>query len=475
MKKGEKKNLKKAVDVRNTKKPVTNDRIYKIMRLVTFIVAGIFLLINIIRLNVAGIIAIGAALVLFGAVLYYLQRNQVSVETKEFVTAIAVELLIFAISQFSGVSYSDDFILFLAAIGVTGMYMEPKFTKVQIIVADVLLIVMAVLNPDKAGAIGQYILCYGMFNAAAALFFLTIKRGRSFIDLSRVQAADAEKMLWAMQEMGEKLEYDFNKSSERIENSTKRLGEGSNAVIHGAGVVSDSCADMHEKIRETGAHIDALNKQVKNFEFSLTENDHNMNAMTGQINAVNDIILETSQAVTDMKERMNEVAEIAEQLSTISFKTTLLSLNASVEASHAGAAGAGFAVVASEMKELSDNSDRFSDRVSEVVGQLLLQVETISEQFGGTTAALERSSNTMAELQESFKNLTQRFEQLYATIGEQTDCVQAVDKTFTQLRAKVKEMKSSSVDNNELVEQIIVVMDAYRDSIDKVISNTKLK
>jgi len=195
--------------------------------------------------------------------------------------------------------------------------------------------------------------------------------------------------------------------------------------------------------------------------------------MRGQLNSVNNIIDETSQAVTDMKDRMNEVAEIAEQLSTISFKTTLLSLNASVEASHAGSAGAGFAVVASEMKELSDNSDRFSDRVSEVVGQLLLQVENISEQFGGSNAAIDRSVETMDVLQASFDDLTQRFESLYDTIADQNACVARVDEIFAQLKSKVVEMKQSSSDNNSIVEQIIRVMDDYRASIDKVIENTK--
>ena len=465
--------MKKGQGIRETKKPITNDRIYKIMFSVTFIVAAVFLLINIIKLNLFGIIAIGGSMLLFAGVLYYLKRNQVSVETKEFVTAIAIELLIFIISMFSGASFSDDFILLLAAIGLVGLYMEPKFTKVQIIVALVLLVIMPVIHSDKMESLSQYILCYVMFVVASFLYYLAIRRGRAFIDIAREHTADSEKLLWAMQEMGEKLEYDFNKSSERIEESTKNLERGSQDIIHGASVVADSCLDMHDKIRETGDQITRLNSQVKQFESALSGSSDSMRAMRGQLNTVNTIIDETSQAVTDMKERMNEVAEIAEQLSTISFKTTLLSLNASVEASHAGSAGAGFAVVASEMKELSDNSDRFSDRVSEVVGQLLLQVENISEQFGGTNTALNRSAETMDELQTSFNDLTQRFESLYDTIAEQNACVARVDEIFAHLKSKVAEMKHSSSDNNSIVERIVKVMDEYRASIDKVIENTK--
>jgi len=217
--------MKKGQGIRETKKPMTHDRIYKIMLFVTFFVAGAFLVINLIKLNLFGIVAIGGSMLLFAGVLYYLKRNQVSVQTKEFVTAIAIEFLIFIISMFSGASFSDDFILFLAAIGVAGLYMEPKFTKTQIIVALVLLVVMPIIHSDKMESVGQYILCYVMFAIASYLYYLVIRRGRSFIDIAREHTSDSEKLLWAMQEMGEKLEYDFNKSSERIAESTKSLAK----------------------------------------------------------------------------------------------------------------------------------------------------------------------------------------------------------------------------------------------------------
>lgn len=469
------KKVKRRKSIEERRKPITHEKIYKIMMWVTFIVAGAFLAINIFKLNVPGIVAIGGSMLLLAGVLFLMGKFRIRMYTKEFVLSISLELIIFAISLFSGESYSDDFPMFLATIGMAGMYMEPKFTKVQIVVADVLLTLMYVISPAKGGALGQYILCMAIFTLAGFLFFLAIKRGRAFIDISEKQASEASDLLWTMQEMGEKLEKDFNASSERIADSTKALEEGSSSIYNGAGDVALSCSDVHDKIRVTGTQIDSLNMQVKNFENSLNENTDNMEAMKAQLQSVNDIIQRTSKAVNDMKMQMNEVASIAEQLGTISFKTTLLSLNASVEASHAGAAGAGFAVVASEMKELSENSERFSDRVSEVVAHLLNQVERISEQFGGSTAALKRSENTMTEFQESFAELTKQFETLYDNIGEQTRSVQEVDVIFEQLKDKVAEMRNSSIENQSTVEDIVKAMDEYREDIGKVIVNTRVK
>ncbi len=473
--KAEKKAVKKAAQIEKAKTPITHHRIYKMMLIITLVVAGAFLLINVIKLNVPGMIAIGGSLVVFLGVLLVMKKRKAKDLTREFVLSIMLELLIFVISLFSGESYSDDFPMFLAVIGMTGMYMEPKFTKIQIGVADVLLIAMLLIHPEKAGGLSQFLLCLVIFTLAACLVYFAIRRGRAFIDIARDQAARSERLLDSIQEMGNKLETDFNASSGRISESTQGLRQGSADIIRGAGTVAQSCADVQDKIHTTNEHIVSLNNQVRKFEAALNENGDNMEAMQSQLKTVSEIIMQTSTAVSDMKHQMNEVANIAVQLGDISFRTTLLSLNASVEASHAGSAGAGFAVVASEMKNLSENSDRFSDRVSEVVSQLLLQVETISEQFAGTSRELERSEQTMTELQDSFANLTKRFEKLYYNIEQQTGCVAEVDSIFTQLKSDVQEMKLSSAQNKEAVEEIAAVMDDYRENIDKVVENTKVK
>lgn len=473
--KAEKKAVKRAARAEKAKSPITHHQIYKIMLIVTFAVSGAFLLINVIKLNIGGMIAIGGSLLAFAAALWIMKMRKTSDLTKEFVVSIALELLIFVISLFSGESYSDDFPMFLAVIGMSGMYMEPKFTKVQIVAADVLLVIMLLIHPEKAGGLTQFLLCLVIFTLAAILFFLAIKRGRAFIDMAREQAAESERLLDSIQEMGEKLENDFSSSSHLIAESTKGLEQGSADIIRGAGIVADSCGDVQDKIRTTNEHIVELNRQVRKFEESLNENGTNMEAMQSQLKNVSEMIEATSQAVSDMKHQMNEVANIAVQLSDISFRTTLLSLNASVEAAHAGSAGAGFAVVAGEMKNLSENSDRFSDRVSEVVSQLLQQVETISEQFAGSARELERSEQTMTELQDSFGHLTKRFEKLYDNIEEQTSCVKQVDDIFTQLKSDVQTMKLSSAENKSNVAAIVVAMDDYRENIGKVVENTKVK
>ncbi|MBQ8904619.1 MAG: hypothetical protein IJY73_10130, partial [Oscillospiraceae bacterium] len=311
-------------------------------------------------------------------------------------------------------------------------------------------------------------------NLAAILFYLAVNRGRAFIEISRRQTEEAERLIASIREMGDVLQNDFDQSSRAISDSTKGLRRGSENITSGANVVAESCQDVHEKIRETEQQIFALNNQVKKFEQAISENDSNMDAMKAQLRDVSRIIEESNVVFSSMTEQMNEVTEIAKKMSDISFKTTLLSLNASVEAANAGAYGAGFAVVAGEMKELSENSDRFAAQVTEVVDGLISQVDKTAVQFEDSTRAIEATEKKMNELQDSFVRLTNRFGQLYENIDEQNRNINHVDDMFSNLKSRVVEMQDDSVKNKRAVADIAVAMDSYRANIEKVIENTRV-
>lgn len=455
------------------KEPISHVTIYRLMLGVSVFVSTIFLIKNILGKNVQGAIVIGACILIFGSIILGMFVKKASAYIKELVLCIGLLFVIFIISLYSGASYSDDFPLFLAAIGMSGLYLEPKFTLAQIAVTDVLLIIMYVANPEKAGSLSQYILCYVIFILAAALFYQTIKRGRAFILLGEQRAKEAEGLLGTMQDMGIELEQDFAKSSSRIDDNTKGLQRGSVAIVKNANDMTERCNDVQDRIRLSEQSISELNDEVYKFEQALKENQANMELMSKQLASVSATIFEANEVFQAMEQKMSEVATIAEELSTISFNTSILSLNASIEAARAGKAGAGFDVVATEMRELSNNSNVFSEQVSDVVKQILVQVGKTAEQFQGSTQALEQSETTMNELQESFMRLTQEFDSLYGNIEAQNSNVNQVNTIFSDLKGRIMEMRQYSADNQEAVESIVEAMELYKVNISHVIENTR--
>lgn len=458
---------------KNAKTPISHEKIYKIMLVVTVAVATVFLAVNVLKKNYQAATVIGLCLAAFGITLTVMKAKNVPSQTRELTLSISLLLLDFVISLYSGESYSDDFPLMLTIIGMTGLYLEPMYTRMQLFLAPVLLGLMYYASPAKAGAPGQYILCTAIFILGGVLFYQTIKRGKAFIEMSEERAKEAEILLDSMREMGDALGRDFESSSSRIENSTNELQNGSASITRGAAEALDSCQDVHDTLKETELQISGLNEDVKKVEQVLTENQENIGAMTSHLHSVNRIVSEADTAFRQMEVKMNEVTKIAEQINYIAFQMTILSLNATIEAARAGRAGLGFEVVANSMRELSQNSNVLSDQVAAVTKDLMSEMAKTSGQFKDSTKAMEQSDGMMTELGASFERLTEQFTSLYSNIGEQNRSVHHMEEIFGLLDKKVQNMQEYSLDNQEAVKSIVQAMGIYEKNISEVIKKTQ--
>ena len=455
------------------KQMMTPEKIYKIMQWLPVAVASIFFLINVIKGNTPAIIVIGLCLLAFIGVSVVSNKRNLDLYKKEYILAIALPTLVFMISLFSGASYSDDFPLFLAVIAMTGMFLEPQFTRTQMVLVDVYLVIMYIIHPEKSGGLSQYILCAACFTLAAALYYQVIKRGRAFIQINDNRAKESENLLNSVRSMGTELQNDFEQSASKINMRTQGLQKESAMIARGAGEVSDGCNIVLDKLRETEEQIGQMNEGVRTFEEALHENRSNVEAMRRQVDAVSETISESSATFRTMEEQMKEIAGIARQINDISFKLTILSLNASVEAAHAGEAGSGFEVVANEMRALSETSSGFSAQVSDVVKELLEKVEITSQRVASSDEALTESEETMSVLAGSFDRLHDQFEVLYGNIESQNNNVNQIHHIFGELNHKAAQMHSSSLANQDAVEEIAEAMTVFSGNVGRIVKNTQ--
>ncbi len=90
--------------------------------------------------------------------------------------------------------------------------------------------------------------------------------------------------------------------------------------------------------------------------------------------------------VLSLGERSQEISSIVETMGTISTRTDMLALNASIEAVRAGEEGRGFAIVAEEVRKLAEHTSNASREIADLVESI--QMET---QDTITTMAEERA------------------------------------------------------------------------------------
>jgi methyl-accepting chemotaxis protein len=149
---------------------------------------------------------------------------------------------------------------------------------------------------------------------------------------------------------------------------------------------------------------------------------HSRNDLALVIDALKAIQLSRNELVGQIRVLTTYTAELhkmATEVDQIGFRTNMLSLNAAIEAAHAGASGKGFAVVATEVRALSNAARDTGKQITKKVGlinEALAQIGRTNEEVAArddqaVQASDERIRSVLARFERSTAALTASAEQ----------------------------------------------------------------
>ena len=120
--------------------------------------------------------------------------------------------------------------------------------------------------------------------------------------------------------------------------------------------------------------------------------------ITRKVQEANTQMSALSNAMDDISLHAQEITTIAKSIDDIAFQTSILALNASVEAAHAGSAGKGFAVVAEEVKDLAGKSAKAAQSAVEIVANTRAVIQTGVELNASTAESLRSIYGVSTEI-----------------------------------------------------------------------------
>ena len=154
---------------------------------------------------------------------------------------------------------------------------------------------------------------------------------------------------------------------------------------------------------------------------------------------------DTEKRFKSLAQRSQEISNAVALINTISERTHVLSLNASIQAAAAGEAGRGFAVVASEVQRLSDASSKAANEIAAMVGNIQAETnESLLTLSGLVSDVVEQSTLAQSAAQEmqSAQTATQELIAMVAQIAASSELQQG---RATSLRASISEVNQSTI------------------------------
>jgi methyl-accepting chemotaxis protein len=148
------------------------------------------------------------------------------------------------------------------------------------------------------------------------------------------------------------------------------------------------------------------------------------------------------QKIEALKVTSEKIIEFLKIIEDISSKTNLLSINASIEAAHAGESGRGFKVVADGIRELSTISQESALSIKNAVQEINGLIQETTSSFSATEKDIESGTNTISALLTFVDEVASAINQLMSFVNTIEITATTTSKLVGEQNVSVTEVSS---------------------------------
>ncbi|MCR5288644.1 MAG: 4Fe-4S binding protein [Treponema sp.] len=252
---------------------------------------------------------------------------------------------------------------------------------------------------------------------------------------------------YVMHKMTEDFKEEINTSIQKVtDKSIACLEENEknvNSLTNVTNQMSDNVNSSVSAVEQMIGNISSINK-------ILQKNFTAVNELEEATNTGHSSVREIHALVQQIEENSKGLVEMGKTIDQIAAQTNLLSMNAAIEASHAGESGKGFAVVASEIRKLAESSSKEAKSIDSVLKNMKDLIDTttikaneVSKEFNRIVTLSTQVKNQEGQVHNAVEEQNSGGELLLSTIGKMKDIQNAVSDAAEELKAGTAEIKTT--------------------------------
>ncbi|GAA0753689.1 methyl-accepting chemotaxis protein [Clostridium sartagoforme] len=209
--------------------------------------------------------------------------------------------------------------------------------------------------------------------------------------------------------------------------------------------ISNNINTLGDSINDVSKTIDVLNNLYSVLSKNVENNNQGMQKLLIDNSALQSSIEDLSIDIIDISRSTKKIDDFIKIIDDIANSINLISINASIEAAHAGEVGKGFAVVAKEINKLAENSKEATDIIKVTTLDINKKISKAVDVLGETKVVSINESTSVKETVSSLKNISDEIRVMKSAIKSIIDSNNVVTSKKEEI-LKIVETSAASME-----------------------------
>lgn len=261
-------------------------------------------------------------------------------------------------------------------------------------------------------------------------------------ELSQSILSSADSMIAGIGDAAGKVS-SLGDSMTQIHDSMNEVSSGSTETAEAIQVQLQRTEHIQEQIAKVKQTASQIERSMKETAQRVSEGRVQMETLTGQVEKSTAANSQMVEQIKVLSEYTNQMNTIIETITSIANDTSLLALNASIEAARAGDSGRGFAVVAGQISDLANQTKSATVTVTSLI-------ENIDKELRSVVTAVE----VVTESNQANSESTQAVSGSFVGISKGTGEIDRQSRTLVKI---VDELERANEDIVESIQTISAI------------------
>ncbi len=224
--------------------------------------------------------------------------------------------------------------------------------------------------------------------------------------------------------------------------------------------------ELSGKIKLVDANASDIANQISDTQTVLRNSIDAMSLMTSQSKDTYEATSDVKKQVNALEDKLQNIVNFADAISSIAKQTSLLSLNASIEAARASESGRGFSVVAEEIRKLSEDS-------AVTASEIMKETNEIRTYTADTVKAVQSAEEIVNKQETTVTNTANAFQQISAFVDQFIQNISIVATSAKEMDTEREKVLSSMQNIQQLSQYSVASAEAVRTSLNTQITASK--